>query len=99
MKRPYNLAYFVLNVPRELLYKRIDDRVDEMLEEGLLEEVEQLKKRGCHQRYGFHAGTGVQGNPSISGGRISSGGSSPGSEKRYQTFCQASADLVSERKG
>ena len=46
---PYNLAYFVLNVPRELLYNRIDDRIDEMLEEGLLEEVEQLKKRGCHR--------------------------------------------------
>ena len=46
---PYNLAYVVLNVPRELLYKRIDDRIDEMLEEGLLEEVEQLKKRGCHR--------------------------------------------------
>ena len=46
---PYNLAYFVLNVPRELLYKRIDDRIDEMMEEGLLEEVEQLKKRGCHR--------------------------------------------------
>ena len=39
----------MLNVPRELLYKRIDDRIDEMLEEGLLEEVEQLKKRGCHR--------------------------------------------------
>lgn len=48
-EKPYNLAYFVLNVPRELLYKRIDDRIDEMLEEGLLEEVEQLKKRGCHR--------------------------------------------------
>ena len=46
---PYHLAYFVLNVHRELLYKRIDDRIDEMLEEGLLEEVEQLKKRGCHR--------------------------------------------------
>jgi tRNA dimethylallyltransferase len=32
---PYNLAYFVLNVPRDLLYKRIDDRIDEMLEEGV----------------------------------------------------------------
>ena len=34
---PYRLAYFVLNMPRELLYKRIDLRVDQMLEEGLLE--------------------------------------------------------------
>lgn len=31
---PYNLAYFVLNAPRELLYERIDRRVDAMLEEG-----------------------------------------------------------------
>ena len=43
---PYNLAYFVLNVPRELLYKRIDDRIDEMLNAGLLEEVQKLKDMG-----------------------------------------------------
>ena len=46
---PYNLAYFVLNVPRELLYKRIDDRIDEMLKEGLLEEVQKLKDMGYHR--------------------------------------------------
>ena len=44
---PYNLAYFVLNVPRELLYKRIDKRVDEMMKNGLLEEVKTLKQNGC----------------------------------------------------
>lgn len=44
---PYQLAYFVLNMPRELLYKRIDLRVDQMLEEGLLEEVKELQKDGC----------------------------------------------------
>lgn len=44
---PYCLAYFVLNMPRELLYKRIDLRVDQMLEEGLLEEVKDLQKEGC----------------------------------------------------
>ncbi len=44
---PYSLAYFVLNMPRELLYKRIDLRVDQMLEEGLLEEVKDLQKEGC----------------------------------------------------
>ena len=46
---PYNLAYFVLNVPRDLLYKRIDDRIDEMLEKGLLEEVQKLKSMGYHR--------------------------------------------------
>ena len=46
---PYNLAYFVLNGPREILYDRIDRRVDQMLEEGLVKEVENLKKMGCHR--------------------------------------------------
>lgn len=48
-KSPYNLAYFVLNAPRELLYERIDRRVDEMLADGLVKEVEGLKAMGCHQ--------------------------------------------------
>ena len=43
---PYNLAYFVLNAPREILYERIDRRVDQMLEEGLVKEVEELKRDG-----------------------------------------------------
>ena len=46
---PYALAYFVLNMPRELLYQRIDRRVDQMLEEGLLEEVKALQEEGCHR--------------------------------------------------
>lgn len=46
---PYDLVYFVLNVPRELLYKRIDDRIDEMMQEGLLEEVKRLKEMGYHR--------------------------------------------------
>ena len=46
---PYNLAYFVLNAPRELLYKRIDKRVDEMMTSGLVAEVQKLKDMGCHR--------------------------------------------------
>ncbi|MDO5362708.1 MAG: tRNA (adenosine(37)-N6)-dimethylallyltransferase MiaA [Eubacteriales bacterium] len=46
---PYNLVYFVLNAPRELLYERIDKRVDEMLEEGLVDEVRRLKEMGYHK--------------------------------------------------
>ena len=46
---PYNLAYFVQNMPRELLYERIDLRVDQMMKEGLLEEVSRLKEEGCHR--------------------------------------------------
>ena len=43
---PYNFAYFVLNDKRERLYERINQRIDQMLDEGLLEEVRQLKDMG-----------------------------------------------------
>lgn len=43
---PYNYEYFVLNDYRDKLYDRIDRRVDIMLEEGLVAEVENLYKEG-----------------------------------------------------
>lgn len=43
---PYNFAYFVLNTDRQVLYERIDRRVDRMMEEGLLQEVESLREKG-----------------------------------------------------
>ena len=43
---PYNAAYFVLNDERSRLYERIDLRVEQMLKEGLIEEVQALKDRG-----------------------------------------------------
>ncbi len=46
---PYNFAYFVLTDKRENLYKRIDQRVDMMIKEGLLEEVQKLKDMGYHR--------------------------------------------------
>lgn len=42
----YNFCYFVLNDKRELLYERIDRRVDEMLAGGLADEVKALRKMG-----------------------------------------------------
>ena len=43
---PYNFAYFVLNDMRQNLYNRIDKRVDIMMEEGLLDEIQKLKNMG-----------------------------------------------------
>lgn len=43
---PYNFAYFVLNDKREILYERINQRVDLMVQEGLIEEVKNLKQEG-----------------------------------------------------
>lgn len=46
---PYQFAYFVLTDDRAKLYERIDRRVDLMIEQGLVEEVKQLKQLGCHR--------------------------------------------------
>lgn len=43
---PYNFEYFVLNNDRDILYKRINARIEIMLERGLLEEVKALKEAG-----------------------------------------------------
>ena len=43
---PYRFFYFVLNMDRQALYDRIDQRVDAMMADGLLYEVCRLKARG-----------------------------------------------------
>lgn len=44
---PYDFYYYVLTCERSRLYERIDERVDLMLQMGLVEEVKKLKERGC----------------------------------------------------
>lgn len=44
---PYRFCYFVLNDERGRLYERINQRVDKMMEEGLLKEVMALRDMGC----------------------------------------------------
>lgn len=46
---PYRYCYFVLSDDREKLYQRIEERVDQMLEEGLVEEVRRLMEQGCRR--------------------------------------------------
>ena len=43
----YNSVYFVLTMNRDELYRRIDMRVEQMLQEGLVAEVEALLAEGC----------------------------------------------------
>ncbi len=42
---PYDYTIFGLDMPREILYERINKRVDAMIEQGLIYEVEQLLKK------------------------------------------------------
>ena len=43
---PYDFKYFVLTDDRKTLYSRIDKRVDQMMEEGLLEETKSILNMG-----------------------------------------------------
>lgn len=45
---PYNFAYFVLNDERQLLYDRINKRVEKMITDGLETEVRSLIDMGYH---------------------------------------------------
>lgn len=44
---PYQLFYYVLNTRRSILYDRVERRVEQMMEQGLLEEVKKLAAMGC----------------------------------------------------
>lgn len=43
----YRYCYFVLNDERSKVYERIEKRIDRMLENGLIDEVQSLVKKGC----------------------------------------------------
>ncbi len=43
---PYDFFYFVLTDDRNILYDRIEKRIDKMMEEGLVEEVQSLMEQG-----------------------------------------------------
>jgi len=56
----FNAAYFVLNDDRDKLYERIEERVDLMLEKGLVDEVNKLKDMGCERQMVSMQGLGYK---------------------------------------
>ena len=59
-ERAYNCCYFVLNDLREHLYARIEERVDEMMAQGLLAEVQKLREMGCTREMTAMQGLGYK---------------------------------------
>lgn len=55
-KKIYHYLYFAIETEREILYNRINTRVDEMVKRGLFEEVSDIKNK-----YGFINTTAMQG--------------------------------------
>ena len=56
----YRSCYFVLNDDREKLYQRIDKRVDLMIQEGLVKEVQKLMDMGCQRESTAMQGLGYK---------------------------------------
>ncbi|MGI6056768.1 MAG: tRNA (adenosine(37)-N6)-dimethylallyltransferase MiaA [Bilifractor sp.] len=57
---PYCSLYFVLNDDRKRLYERIDRRVDQMIDNGLVDEVRRLKDRGLTEDHVSMKGLGYK---------------------------------------
>jgi len=57
---PYCFCYFVLNKNRAQLYETIDQRVDLMIQKGLLKEVKLLSERGYHRELVSMQGLGYK---------------------------------------
>lgn len=68
---PYEFYYYVLTMERERLYQRIDNRVDQMLEAGLVDEVKALKAMGCTRNMMSMQGLGYKEIISFLDGEIS----------------------------
>ena len=68
---PYRYLYFVLNDHRDLLYERINRRVDLMMEKGLTEEVMRLKEKGYTRNMVSMQGLGYKEILDYLDGRIS----------------------------
>ena len=59
-KSPYDFTFFVLSPKREILYQRINNRVDGMIKEGLVKEVISLKEMGLSKDYISMQGIGYK---------------------------------------
>ena len=57
---PYRLCYLVLSMERGQLYRRIDERVDAMMEQGLEAEVRRLLSLGCERGMASMQGLGYK---------------------------------------
>ncbi len=56
----YNAGFYVLTMPRDMLYERIDRRVDTMMKDGLENEVRSLYESGLDASYNSMQGLGYK---------------------------------------
>jgi tRNA dimethylallyltransferase len=56
----YNFKIYGLTMDREILYNRIDSRVEKMIEKGLIQEVKNLMKKGYNVNHNAMQGIGYK---------------------------------------
>ena len=66
----FSFCYFVLTMERETLYRRIDERVDQMIRDGLVEEVQALLDEGIPREATSMQGLGYKEIASYLAGEI-----------------------------
>ena len=57
---PYNFAFFVLTDSRDRIYRKINERVELMMAQGLAEEVRALRETGCRRNMVSMQGLGYK---------------------------------------
>ena len=78
---------------RQVLYERIDKRVDQMLADGLLDETPTPAGARRARRYGG-AGDRLQGAAGFSAGRTAAGGMRCAAQAAQPQLCKKTADLA-----
>ncbi|MNB72373.1 tRNA dimethylallyltransferase [compost metagenome] len=67
---PYDLCLIGLTMDRQKLYQRIEERIDEMLADGLVDEVKALMERGCSRNLVSMQGLGYKEIAAYLGGEM-----------------------------
>lgn len=70
VRPPFSFELFLLDLPRPLLYERIDARVDEMFKQGFVEEVRCLREKGVTEEMPSQKAIGYREVHSFLEGRI-----------------------------
>ena len=92
---PYKVLKIGLMRDRSELYQRIEERVEQMIEEGLREEVQSVLARGYASSLKPLQSIGYKQMAAFIEGHLILGRSCARDETRHQALCQTAIDLVS----
>ena len=90
----YRCLKIGITVERGELYRRIEERVERMMDDGLLEEVRMLLDRGFLPELKPMRAIGYKELVAFLAGRYSAGRSGPADQAGYPAVCKTSTDLV-----